>query len=76
MKPIVDRRNEHLGQTDRAIIMTRKLLLNAAKLVQDGGSPPGANDSYYAIRAIEAVLPSDVRGLDALADRMYAEASA
>ena len=75
MKPIVDRRNEHLGQTDRAIIMTRKLLLNAAKLVQDGGSPPGANDSYYAIRAIEAVLPSDVRGLDALADRMYAEAS-
>ena len=76
MAPIVNRSMEHLGQTDRAIIMTRKLLLQAAEMVRDGGNPPGTGDSYYHIRAIEAVLPKDQRGLDALADRMQAKASA
>jgi phthalate 4,5-dioxygenase oxygenase subunit len=76
MRPIVDRRQEHLGQTDRAIIMARKLLLNAAKTVADGGKAPGSGESYYHIRAIEAVLPNDVRGLEALSERMEAKASA
>ena len=76
MGPLVARNLEHLGQTDRAIIMTRKLLLRAVQTVQDGGTPPGAGTSYYNLRAIEDVLPSDVRGLDALLDRMYVRTGA
>ena len=74
MGPIVDRSREHLGQTDRAIIMTRKMLLKAMRTVQDGGNPPGTGDSYYRIRAIEDVLPQEAPALEELAERMLAKA--
>jgi phenylpropionate dioxygenase-like ring-hydroxylating dioxygenase large terminal subunit len=54
---IADRSKERLGTSDRAIIMARKLLLEAVKVVEDGGSPRGAKDEYYGIRAIDKVLP-------------------
>ena len=76
MPSIVNRAQEHLGQTDRAIIMTRKMLLRAIETVRDGGNPPATGDSYYNIRAIEAVLPNERFGLDALADQMFVGASA
>ena len=72
MTPISNRTKEHLGQTDRAIIMTRKLLLQAVRTVQDGGSPPSVGSAHHNLRAIEEVLPSGIRGLDALRDKMYA----
>jgi phthalate 4,5-dioxygenase oxygenase subunit len=56
---VADRSLEKLGTSDRAIIMARKLLLNAVKTVEDGGSPPGARGEYYGIRAIDRILPSD-----------------
>jgi hypothetical protein len=71
MGPIVPRWQEHLGQTDRAIITARKMLLRAIDIVEDGGDPPGADDSYYGLRAIEEVLPKELFGLDALAKKMY-----
>ena len=71
MGPIVDRSKEHLGQTDRAVIMTRRMLLRAIDTVADGGTPPGVGESYYSARAIEDVLPDTESGIDALADRMY-----
>ena len=71
MGPIVDRSKEHLGQTDRAVIMTRRMLLRAIDTVTDGGTPPGVGESYYSARAIEDVLPDTESGIDALADRMY-----
>ena len=71
MGPIVDRCGEHLGQTDKAIIASRKLLLAAVKTVEDGGVPPGADDSYYDLRAIEQVLPQDADWVEALKDLMY-----
>ena len=74
MGPIVNRSKEHLGQTDRAVIMTRRMLLNAVDTVADGGTPPGLGDSYYNIRAIEDVIPEADFGLDSLAERMYAGA--
>mgnify|MGYP001391489039 CR=1 FL=1 len=52
MGPIVDRSKEHLGQTDRAVIMMRRLLLRAIETIRDGGTPPGLGDSYYGLRAI------------------------
>jgi phthalate 4,5-dioxygenase oxygenase subunit len=72
MGPIVDRSLEHLGQTDRAIIMARKLLLRAMRTVQEGGSPPGLDEAYYHLRGIEQVLPADARGLEALEEKMFA----
>jgi phenylpropionate dioxygenase-like ring-hydroxylating dioxygenase large terminal subunit len=73
MAPIVDRSQEHLGQTDRAIITTRKMLLQAMRTVQDGGAPPAADDSYYHLRAIEQVLPDGVSWRDALMAKMTTE---
>ena len=71
MERITDRSKEQLGQTDKAVIAARKLLLDATRTVADGGSPPGADRSYYEIRAIERVLPTDADWLDSLKDLMY-----
>ena len=71
MGPIVDRSKELLSQTDKAVVAARRLLLTAVKTVEDGGSPPGADTSYYDIRAIERVLPPDTQWLEALKDQMY-----
>jgi phthalate 4,5-dioxygenase oxygenase subunit len=43
MGPIVDRSKEHLGTSDRAIIVMRQLLLEATDAVQRGKAPPGAD---------------------------------
>ena len=59
MGTIADRSLEKLGTTDRAIIVARKLLLQAARTVEDGGDPPGSHDEYYGLRAIDRVLPMD-----------------
>ncbi|PYN55147.1 MAG: (2Fe-2S)-binding protein [Candidatus Rokuibacteriota bacterium] len=59
MGPIVDRSKEHLGPADKPIIQARRLLQQAVKTVQDGGTPRGVGPSYYAVRAGEGVLPRD-----------------
>jgi 5,5'-dehydrodivanillate O-demethylase len=41
--PIADRANEHLGETDRGIIMFRKLVRDQIRIVQNGGDPLGVN---------------------------------
>jgi len=66
MGSIVDRTQEHLGTTDRAIIMARRLILKAANTVKEGGSPPGWDPDYYSIRAIEKVLPTGTNWREAL----------
>jgi hypothetical protein len=66
MGPIVDRSRERLGSTDKAIVAARRLLIEAAKTVGDGGDPPGIGASYYSIRAVERVLPDGVDCLEAL----------
>ena len=71
MGPIVDRSLEHLGQTHRAVIQARKMLLDAIRIVEDGGTPAGADDTYYSVRAIERILPPRVRWQDALMAEMY-----
>ncbi len=39
--PLVDRTREHLGETDRGIIMFREKLLEQARIVAAGGDPQG-----------------------------------
>ena len=71
MGSVVDRSKEHLGPADRAIIATRRLLLQAVKTVQEGGDPLGADTSYYNARAVEQILPQGVAWRDALLSEMY-----
>ena len=59
MGAIVDRSREHLGPADRAVIQARRLLLEAVKVVADGGIPRGLEPTYGALAAAEAVLPRD-----------------
>jgi phthalate 4,5-dioxygenase len=59
MGAIVDRSKEHLGPADKAIIQARRLLLQAARTVQDGGTPRGIEPTYYPLLAREGVLRRD-----------------
>jgi hypothetical protein len=43
------------------------------KTVAEGGDPPGASDSYYHIRAIERVLPTNVDWRRVLGPEIYPE---
>jgi hypothetical protein len=67
MGPIVDRGNEHLGSTDRAIVQLRSVLLNAATALRDHGTtPPGVDDpDGYALRSATVTLPRSEPWLDA-----------
>ncbi len=71
MGPIVDRSKEHLGPADRAIIVTRQLLLQAIRTVQNGGAPPGVGESYYTVQAMHDLVPQDVDWREALLPLMY-----
>jgi hypothetical protein len=73
MGRIVDRSQEHLGSTDKAVIMARRLMLDSIKAVAEGGDPVGANDSYYHIRAIERVLGPDEDWRARLRPEIYPE---
>lgn len=56
--PIADRSRETLGSSDRSIMFMRRLLLRAAKDLQNGVEPANARQpENYAIRAGEVVSP-------------------
>jgi hypothetical protein len=59
MGHIVDRSREHLGPADKAILQARRLLLQAVKTVQEGGTPPGIEPTYYTVQAAEGILPRE-----------------
>ena len=60
MGPIVDRTQEHLGSTDRAIITMRRQLLDAIRTVEKGGVPRGADPSTYRhLRAVDHFADSE-----------------
>jgi phthalate 4,5-dioxygenase len=73
MGPIVDRSQEHLGPADRAIIVARRLLLDAVKDMQAGQDPKGADQSYYGARAIEKIFPNTASWRDTVLPEMEVE---
>jgi hypothetical protein len=75
MGPIVDRSQEYLGPADKAIIAMRRLLLQAVKSVQAGGSPPAVDTSYYNLRAVERMLADGDEWRDMLLPLMYARST-
>ena len=68
MGRIVDRSREHLGPADKAIIQMRRLLRQAVKTAQDGGTPPGVKPTYYTVCAKEGIVPRDADWRATLAD--------
>jgi phthalate 4,5-dioxygenase len=74
MGPICDRSKEHLGTTDRAIIMTRQLLLEAADVVEAGGSPRGVDPtSYRMVRAVDKLVPRAIDWRESLSKELVAK---
>ena len=60
MGPIVDRSEEHLGSTDRAIVALRRLLMEATRMVAAGGTPRGADPATYRnVRAVDHYADSE-----------------
>ena len=58
MGAIVDRTKEHVGTTDRAIILLRKVLLDAIATNEKGGNPPAVDpSSYRGVRAVDRTIP-------------------
>ncbi|MGA2394334.1 MAG: Rieske 2Fe-2S domain-containing protein [Candidatus Lustribacter sp.] len=62
MGAISDRTQEHLGQSDVAIIRMRRRLAEAVKSFQAGNTPPGLDGStdYALIRSAQSVIPKDM----------------
>jgi hypothetical protein len=58
MGAIVDRTKEHVGTTDRAIILLRKMLLEALATMEKGGTLPGTDPATYRhLRAVDRKIP-------------------
>ena len=73
MGPIVNRAREHLGSTDKAIIMCRRILVDAIRGVQNGIDPPGADSSTYrGIRSADIMVPKDRRWQDTAKEKLSA----
>ena len=71
MGPIVDRTEEHLGSTDRAVVIGRHLLIQAANKVRQGADPMGLQPSYYKVRALGKILPAGIRWQDAMKNELF-----
>ena len=75
MGPIVDRTRENLGTTDKAVITTRRILLRVLEGLERGINPPGADTSYYGVRAIERFVSGDTTWRDMMKDFVKATAA-
>jgi nitrite reductase/ring-hydroxylating ferredoxin subunit len=74
MGPIVDRSREHLGTTDRAIIMTRQLLMEAIDTAESGGKPRGVDSTECRdVRAVDLLVPKDAPWREAMREEMLAK---
>src|SRR5579883_2932965 len=74
MGPIVDRSREHLGTTDRAIMVARQLLLEATDAVEEGRTLRATDPRTYAnVRAADRLLPKGARWQEALKDDVVAK---
>jgi hypothetical protein len=63
MGPIYDRRKEHLGTSDTAIIFMRNQLMRLAKEVEDGGEPAILSDaSLFRVRPVDTVTDEENLG--------------
>jgi phthalate 4,5-dioxygenase len=74
MGAIFDRSREHLGTSDLFIVRMRRRLLEAAKSLQEQGTPPPSADEpgNYAVRGVQVVAPKEQSWVDATRDLVRA----
>jgi phthalate 4,5-dioxygenase oxygenase subunit len=70
MGPIVDRTQEHLGSSDRAVFALRILLIQSARALERGIDPPGLAASYYDVRPWGGILSADASWKNILKSEM------
>jgi phthalate 4,5-dioxygenase oxygenase subunit len=74
MGHIVDRSKEHLGTSDRAIIVMRQLLIEAMADLEAGKPLRGADPATYShVRAVDLVIPPAPDWRVALKDELTAK---
>ena len=74
MGPIVDRSLEHLGTTDRAIIVMRQLMLEAVDDVEAGRAPRGSDPATYRrARALDHMIDDGLPWREALRDEILSK---
>ena len=74
MGPIVDRSEEFLGGSDKAIIIMRRLMLEATRQVEEGALPRGTDPAAYRdARPYDAVIPADQDWSVAMKDLVVAK---
>jgi phthalate 4,5-dioxygenase len=58
MGPVVDRSREYLATSDRAILVLRKVLMEATRAVERGETPPGVDpETYRDVRPHDGLVP-------------------
>ena len=75
MDPIIDRTQEHLASSDRMVMLTRRVLLNAVKDHQEAGKlPPVLDDPSLCRRARggDVISAAGTDWLDAYEEAMTA----
>jgi hypothetical protein len=72
MGPIQDRTKEHLCATDKGIVMTRRILLRAAKAAAEGGAVPATEPEAQRIRSASIELEKDVSFTQGARHGLYA----
>jgi hypothetical protein len=73
MGPIVDRSQEFLGSSDRAIVAMRRMMLEAVRAVERGDTPKGADPaSCRGVRPYDAFIKPDEDWRTAFAEGLAA----
>jgi phthalate 4,5-dioxygenase len=72
MGPVQDRTRENLCSTDNGIIMTRKLLLRAAKAAGEGKRVPGLEPEEQHVRSCSIELPREQPFVDGARHGLFA----
>jgi hypothetical protein len=70
MGPIQDHQNEKLLPTDRAIIMARRFLYEAATALEKGDEPPALDASQQRVRAAGVLLGREIKPQDWAKERL------
>ena len=73
MGAIQDRTKEHLCATDAGIIMTRKILLRAAKAAAEGKPVPATEQEAQRVRSVAIELDQGVSFSEGAKHGLYAE---
>jgi phthalate 4,5-dioxygenase len=74
MGPIVDRGQENLGTTDRAIVTMRRLLLEATRAVERGERPKGVDPATYrGVRPHDTMVPPNADWREVFAPELKAK---